>query len=234
MKVIIYILGGLFVVGSVYGTFVYLPDTQLSTVSEPIAQIESPIECPTTKCPTCEVTECPICEPEIIVKEVEKIVIKEVIKEVPVEKIVERIVEKTVYVQSECLSQPIINSNITTSSGGGVFRYNAIGEGFTLKEIAFCSTDTNHKDLYYSINGSGTIKLGNTNNCDYRFPECVSCLNTGFGGVKPFYVGFFETIYFPKNSQLTISQAESGGGQHFNIVHIQFQGTEIGKTIIKP
>lgn len=115
-KIIIYILGGFFVAGSIYGAFVYLPEfiepeTQLATVnerSEPIAQTdESPTDCSTIECPTCETIECPIaecptCEPEIITREVEKIVEVLVIQEVEVIKKVEVIKEVIKEVSADC------------------------------------------------------------------------------------------------------------------------------------
>jgi len=98
IKILGYILGGLFVVSSIYGAFIYLPsktrssveEKSLATVSESIKKEDS--ECPPCESPTC--LEPQPCEPKEIIKEVpvekivEKPVIKEVIKEVPVEKIV--------------------------------------------------------------------------------------------------------------------------------------------------
>ena len=115
IKILSYVLGGLFVTGSIYAGFVYLPDnspepeSQVATVSGLIAQ-GNETECPTTECPSC--LDCSAseyeCEPEIVVKDnplqVAKIKsleqqiqdllnkdpeVKVVIKEVPVEVIKE-------------------------------------------------------------------------------------------------------------------------------------------------
>ena len=84
IKILGYILGGLFVVGSIYGAFVYLPSKTQSPIEEKsLATISESIKKKDLECPPCEYPICPElqpCEP--------KEIIKEVIKEVPVEKIV--------------------------------------------------------------------------------------------------------------------------------------------------
>jgi hypothetical protein len=107
---IIYILGGIFIFGSIYGAFVYLPSksgTQLAMISEPISRAE---------CPPCECPICSECKPETIVKEVpvEKIVIKEVVKEVPVEKIVEKEVIKEVPVEKIVYQDRIVYQQVSS------------------------------------------------------------------------------------------------------------------------
>jgi len=89
-KILIYILGALLVVSSIYASFVYLPEyfnssKQLAIISEPITGKDSQPECPICECPNCKPKE----------------IIKEIIKEMPVEK--EKIVYKDNPEQTETI-----------------------------------------------------------------------------------------------------------------------------------
>jgi len=163
MKVIIiYILGGLLMAGSIYGIFIYsstepLETDLLATVSNPVEKLENASSTDCSNCPEIET-----CEPIIqeVIKEVEIIkeieVIKEVIKEVPVEKIVYQTTTQecsscpTCPVCSSCPTCPVCEEssipevaegNITMSSpASNQILFTAIGEPFEFEYLIFRNT----------------------------------------------------------------------------------------------
>ncbi len=250
--IIIYILAGLLMAGSIYGIFIYsstkpLETDLLATINEPV---EKP-ECPSCDCPTCPEPE--PCEP--IIKEVE--VIKEVIKEVPVikEVIKEVPVEKIVYqeVPQECPTCPtcpncptcpvcstleedstpeVVEGNITMSNpASNQILFTAIDEPFEFEYLIIKYTDGISPISLFINNGKRKELIGHQ--CPHPFkapPECQSTEYWAFWNKEYYSVGqqYFSTInHFilqPNDEALFM-------WENIELISIKFKGLNSGKII---
>jgi len=180
--IIIYILAGLLMAGSIYGIFIYpsakpLQTDLLATIDESVVENWEHLS---SDCPVCPEIE--PCEPIIqeTIKEVE--VIKEVIKEVPVEKIVYQTTTQecpacptcpicpicpTCPVCSSCPTCPVCEEsstpevtegNITMSTPfPNQILFTAVGEPFEFEYLIF--RNTYNSDLEKTVNDLNEVRI---------------------------------------------------------------------------